>query len=42
VTTTTAAPVRGLRAFPDLGRLIALMTGAAKQAPAAHSALDAL
>lgn len=42
MTNTTAAPTRGLREFHDLGRLIALMTGAEKHAPAAHSTLDAL
>ncbi|AGK81452.1 transketolase [Streptomyces microflavus] len=45
MTNTTAAPVRGLRHSPDfhdLGRLISLMTGAEKHAPAAHSTTDAL
>lgn len=45
MTNTTAAPVRGLRHSPDfhdLGRLISLMTGAEKHAPAAHSTMDAL
>ncbi|WP_345983661.1 transketolase [Streptomyces sp. DSS69] len=45
MTNTTAAPVRGLRPSPDfhdLGRLISLMTGAEKHAPAAHSTTDAL
>ncbi|MYX17876.1 transketolase [Streptomyces sp. SID8374] len=45
MTNTTAAPVRGLRHSPDfhdLGRLISLMTGAEKHAPAAHSTTDVL
>ncbi|MFD8618640.1 transketolase [Streptomyces sp. NPDC059513] len=45
MTNTTAAQVRGLRPSPDfhdLGRLISLMTGAEKHAPAAHSTTDAL
>ncbi|MFD7108806.1 transketolase [Streptomyces microflavus] len=45
MTNTTAAPVRDLRHSPDfhdLGRLISLMTGAEKHAPAAHSTTDAL
>ncbi|MET8380223.1 transketolase [Streptomyces microflavus] len=45
MTNTTAAPVRGLRHSPDfhdLDRLISLMTGAEKHAPAAHSTTDAL
>ncbi|MFE1539755.1 transketolase [Streptomyces microflavus] len=45
MTNTTAAPVRDLRhspGFHDLGRLISLMTGAEKHAPAAHSTTDAL
>ncbi|MET8343180.1 transketolase [Streptomyces microflavus] len=45
MTNTTAAPVRDLRRSPDfhdLGRLISLMTGAEKHAPAAHSTTDAL
>ncbi|MFE3718663.1 transketolase [Streptomyces cyaneofuscatus] len=48
MTNTTVAPVRGLRDshdapdFPDVNRLITLMTGAEKHAPAAHSTTDAL
>lgn len=45
MTNMTAAPVRGLHGsydFHDLGRLISLMTGAEKHAPAAHSTTDAL
>ncbi len=45
MTNMTAAPVRGLHRshdFHDLGRLISLMTGAEKHAPAAHSTADAL
>ncbi|MET9926836.1 MULTISPECIES: transketolase [unclassified Streptomyces] len=42
MTNTTVAPVRGLHDFPDLNRLITLMAGAEKHAPAAHSTSDAL
>ncbi|MDT0494768.1 transketolase [Streptomyces griseus] len=42
MTNTTAAPPRGLPGFDGLDRLITLMTGAEKHAPAAHSTTDAL